>query len=92
MVFQVYQGSIFLSNEDCFEICTVRECHTSLILLLINIIFFQALHIHPNDKAILYNIAMIQQKSAELLFSVSVTKRTLKDLEKVIAQATHAQK
>ncbi|KAF8813945.1 RNA polymerase II-associated protein [Phlegmacium glaucopus] len=51
-----------------------------------------ALHIHPNDKAIIYNIAMIQQKSAELLFSINVTKRTLKDLEKVIGQATHAQK
>jgi hypothetical protein len=35
---------------------------------------------------------MIQQKSAELLFSINVTKRTLKELEKVIAQATHAQK
>lgn len=56
------------------------------------ITFFQALHIHPNDKAIIYNIAMIQQKSAELLFSINVTKRTLKDLEKVVAQATHAQK
>jgi RNA polymerase-associated protein CTR9 len=55
-------------------------------------LFFQALHVHPNDKAIIYNIAMIQQKSAELLFSISVTKRTLKDLEKVVAQATHAQK
>ena len=63
-----------------------------MILPLINLTFFKALHIHPNDKAILYNIAMIQQKSAELLFSINVTKRTLKDLQKVIAQATHAQK
>ena len=63
-----------------------------LIPKIINIIFFQALHIHPNDKAIVYNIAMIQQKSAELLFSIDVTKRTLKELEKVVAQATHAQK
>ncbi|KAF8971112.1 RNA polymerase II-associated protein [Flammula alnicola] len=51
-----------------------------------------ALHIHPNEKAIIYNIAMIQQKSAELLFSVNVAKRTLKDLQKVIDSATHAQK
>ncbi|KAF8895729.1 RNA polymerase II-associated protein [Gymnopilus junonius] len=51
-----------------------------------------ALHIHPNDKVILYNIAMIQQKSAELLFSVNVTKRTLKDLQKAIDSAAHAQK
>jgi len=52
----------------------------------------QALHIHPNDKAILYNIAMIQQKSAELLFSVNVMKRTVKDLQRSIDSATHAQK
>jgi RNA polymerase-associated protein CTR9 len=52
----------------------------------------QALHMHPNDKAILYNIAMIQQKSAELLFSINVTKRSLKDLQKAIDSAAHAQK
>jgi RNA polymerase-associated protein CTR9 len=51
-----------------------------------------ALHMHPNDKAILYNIAMIQQKSAELLFSIKVTKRSLKDLQKAIDSAAHAQK
>lgn len=92
MVCQVYQGPVFPSNEDCIEICAVCECCVSLIPSLINQPFFQALHIHPNDKAIIYNIAMIQQKSAELLFSINVTKRTLKDLQKVIAQATHAQK
>jgi len=54
--------------------------------------YLQAFHIHPNDKAIMYNIAMIQQKSAELLFSVKVTKRTLKDLQKTIDSAAHAQK
>jgi len=53
---------------------------------------FQALHMHPNDKAILYNIAMIQQKSAELLFSINVAKRSLKDLQKAIDSAAHAQK
>ncbi|KAF4620607.1 hypothetical protein D9613_000259 [Agrocybe pediades] len=51
-----------------------------------------ALHIHPNDKAILYNIAMIQQKSAELLFSVPVAKRSLKDLQHAIESASNAQK
>ncbi|KAH9484994.1 Tetratricopeptide repeat protein 1 [Psilocybe cubensis] len=51
-----------------------------------------ALHIHPNDKANVYNVAMIQQKSAELLFSINVAKRTLKDLQKAIDSATHAQK
>ncbi|KAG6902757.1 hypothetical protein C0995_011905 [Termitomyces sp. Mi166 len=51
-----------------------------------------AYHIQPNDKAIVYNIAMIQQKSAEMLFAISPTKRTLKDLQKVIDQAAQAQK
>ena len=27
----------------------------------------QALHLHPHDKVILYNIAMIEQKAAEML-------------------------
>ncbi|KAH7907720.1 hypothetical protein BJ138DRAFT_1116454 [Hygrophoropsis aurantiaca] len=49
-----------------------------------------ALHIQPNDKAVLYNIAMIQQKAAELLFGISPTKRSLKDLEWAISQAGHA--
>ncbi|KAH9988468.1 RNA polymerase II-associated protein [Russula compacta] len=52
----------------------------------------KALHIQPADKAIVYNIAMIQQKSAELLFSLAPTKRTLADLERGIARAVHAQK
>jgi RNA polymerase-associated protein CTR9 len=53
---------------------------------------WQALHIQPNDKAIVYNIAMIQQKSAEMLFAITPSKRSLQDLERVIAQAAHAQR
>ena len=52
----------------------------------------QALHIQPADKAVVYNIAMIQQKSAELLFSLPPAKRSLADLERGIARAVHAQK
>lgn len=52
----------------------------------------QALHIQPNDKAVVYNIAMIQQKSAEMLFSLPTTKRTLKDLRRSIDLALNAQK
>lgn len=52
----------------------------------------QALHIQPSDKSILYNIAMIQQKAAEMLFSIQPAKRTLKDLQRAIQQAGHAQK
>ncbi|TFK44271.1 RNA polymerase II-associated protein [Crucibulum laeve] len=51
-----------------------------------------ALHIQPNDKAIVYNIAMIQQKAAEMLNAVPPAKRTLKDLQRVLDQASHAQK
>ncbi|KAJ6538839.1 hypothetical protein DFH09DRAFT_1397490 [Mycena vulgaris] len=51
-----------------------------------------ALHIQPNDKAVVYNIAMLQQKSAEMLFSLPTTKRTLKDLKRSTEQANNAQK
>jgi RNA polymerase-associated protein CTR9 len=52
----------------------------------------QALHLQPGDKAILYNIAMIQQKAAEMLFALPPTKRTLIDLQAAIAQAEHGQR
>lgn len=52
----------------------------------------QALHLHPDDKAIMYNIAMIEQKAAELLLSVAPAKRSLKELQRAIEHATHAQK
>ncbi|KAJ7263165.1 hypothetical protein B0H12DRAFT_1231010 [Mycena haematopus] len=51
-----------------------------------------ALHIQPNDTAVLYNIAMIQQKSAEMLFGLPTTKRTLKDLKRSIDPAHNSQK
>lgn len=35
---------------------------------------------------------MIQQKTAEMLFTLPAAKRTLKDLQRVIDQATHAQR
>lgn len=35
---------------------------------------------------------MIQQKAAEMLMSIAPSKRSLKDLELAIQQATHAQK
>lgn len=40
----------------------------------------------------MYNIAMIQQKAAELMFGLGPAKRTLKDLEWAIAQANFAQR
>ncbi|KAF5380573.1 hypothetical protein D9615_004659 [Tricholomella constricta] len=51
-----------------------------------------AYHIQPTDKAIVYNIAMVQQKSAEMLFTINPAKRSLRDLQRVIDQAAHAQK
>jgi RNA polymerase-associated protein CTR9 len=50
-----------------------------------------AAKIAPSDKSVTYNIAMLEQKAAELLFSVPPSKRTLPDLTKAIEQATHAQ-
>lgn len=52
----------------------------------------KALHIQPSDKAILYNIAMIEQKAAEMLFALPSAKRTLKDMQRAIEHAGHAQK
>ncbi|KAI0948961.1 hypothetical protein AcW1_008691 [Taiwanofungus camphoratus] len=52
----------------------------------------KAYRLHPFDKAIMYNIAMIQQKAAEMLLSIPPAKRSLKDLSQAIEQAAHAQK
>ena len=50
----------------------------------------QAMHIQPSDRAILYNIAMILQKGAELLFSLEPSKRTLEELQTAVQQAQQA--
>ncbi|WVN89020.1 uncharacterized protein L203_104236 [Cryptococcus depauperatus CBS 7841] len=49
-----------------------------------------AMHIQPSDRAILYNIAMIQQKAAEMLFSLEPSKRTLEELQQGLEQAKQA--
>jgi RNA polymerase-associated protein CTR9 len=46
----------------------------------------------PSDKSTIYNIAMIQQKAAEMLFGITPSKRSLKDLQQAIEQLGHAQK
>ncbi|KAI0338297.1 TPR-like protein [Trametopsis cervina] len=51
-----------------------------------------ALHLHPQDKAIIYNIAMIEQKAAEMLLPLPPAKRTLKDMQQAVEQVLHAQK
>lgn len=50
------------------------------------------MHIQPSDRAILYNIAMIQQKSAELLFSLEPSKRTTEELQVAVKHAQQAVK
>ena len=52
----------------------------------------QAMHIQPSDRAILYNIAMIQQKAAEMLLSLEPAKRTSEELQAAVLQAQHAAK
>ena len=50
------------------------------------------MHIQPSDRAILYNIAMIQQKAAEMLFALEPAKRTLDELRIALKQAQQAAK
>lgn len=52
----------------------------------------QALHIQPSDRAILYNIAMIQQKLVEMLLSLHPSKRTLEELQTAMLHAQQAGK
>jgi len=74
------------------------SCHflTGKLLISARTIFLssaiQVLHLQPVDKAVVYNIAMIQQKSAELLVLLQLGKCTLADLERGIARAMHTQK
>ena len=47
----------------------------------------QAAQLKPTDKAIQYNIAMIQQKSAEIVLGLDPSNRSLVEVEQVIEQA-----
>lgn len=51
----------------------------------------QAQNIAPSDKSIRYNIAVIEQKASELVFSLPVSKRTLEELKEALEYASHAQ-
>jgi len=50
------------------------------------------MHLLPSDRAILYNIAMIQQKAAEMLFALEPSRRTLDELNVALKQAQQAAK
>lgn len=52
----------------------------------------RALHIAPQEKSNVYNLAMIEQKAAEMLFATAPAKRTLADLKRAVDQGVHAQK
>ena len=90
MVCQRNERSKLHCYADCCTICSTGITIISFVLPALK--KDQALHINPNDKAVVYNIAMIQQKSAEMLFALQPSKRSLKDLQHVIDQAMHAQK
>ncbi|KAH8080146.1 Pol II transcription elongation factor [Filobasidium floriforme] len=47
----------------------------------------KAAHLKPHDMAILHNIAMIQQKTAEVILALDPSKRSLQEVEQVIEQA-----
>lgn len=46
----------------------------------------------PGDKSIKYNIAVIEQRAAEMVFSLPVSKRTLEELQEALDLATNAQR
>ena len=48
------------------------------------------MHLQPSDRAILYNIAMILQKGAEILLGLDPSKRTLEELQIAVTQAEQA--
>jgi len=93
VVLESYKGSVIFCHEYSAEICSkgahAHHCRQQYALTFKDV---QALHLQPGDKAITYNIAMIQQKSAEMLFALPPAKRSLSDLQRVIEQASHAQK
>lgn len=48
------------------------------------------MHIQPSDRAILYNIAMIQQKAAEIMLSLDPSRRLLDELQLALKHAQEA--
>ncbi|GMK55590.1 hypothetical protein CspeluHIS016_0206460 [Cutaneotrichosporon spelunceum] len=50
----------------------------------------RAMHLQPSDRAILYNIAMIQQKAAEIMLGLEPSRRLLDELKLALKRATEA--
>ena len=85
---------IDLTIEHCLQRAWYAKANKeqSYVALQKALMFAQrAVHLAPHDKAAVYNMAMIEQKAAEMVFSLT-PKRTLKDLRRVVELASHAQK
>lgn len=64
----------------------------SFVALTKALVFAQrSLHLAPQEKANAYNLAMIEQKAAEMLLSASPAKRALADLKRAVEHGAHAQ-
>lgn len=50
----------------------------------------RAFHVQPSDRAILYNVAMIQQKAAEIMLGLDPSKRLLEELQLALKRAQEA--
>lgn len=50
----------------------------------------RAMHLQPSDRAILYNIAMIQQKAAEIMLGLDPSRRMLDELKLALKRAGEA--
>lgn len=50
----------------------------------------QACQVKPHDKTTLYNIAMIQQKGAEIVLNLEPDQRSLHEVQQVFGQAKSA--
>lgn len=50
----------------------------------------RAMHLQPSDRAILYNIAMIQQKAAEIMLGLDPSRRLLDELQLALKRAGEA--
>lgn len=50
----------------------------------------RAMHLQPSDRAILYNIAMIQQKAAEIMLGLDPSRRMLDELQLALKRAGEA--
>lgn len=63
--------------------------HT-IYVCVANMLGIQACQVKPHDKTTLYNIAMIQQKGAEIVLNLEPDQRSLHEVQQVFGQAKSA--